>query len=215
MFLVETGEYAKGTQKFTAYTGYAEVPTLKAASGKELGYHYAIAKGAAAFVYIDASGDAAEAAMAPVYPLLYVTNSVGTVTGTGVTATYTLTGVVDGVANTELTTLNSDTSPLKNVVRGKFYDVVKTAEGDITGLTERTDVTTCTTNADLPANGVLGTWAFDGTEKVFIIDAKTGAVSEGVITALLINDQYIVQRASAVSTSPDYNKIGTIYIVKL
>ena len=213
VYLIKTKDGSN--DKFTSYTGFKNVSTVKITKGTENAtavVAYAENDDGVAFIYINAAtaviGDTKDGTMLYVTGTDYVTN------GTDDNVYYTLTGIVDG-AEGEIKTKES--SIVSGLEKGKLYELTVDNDGYVTAKTEQTSSTKYVKktldNANQEAkNGVIAGYTYDGTETVVVIEDN--ALSSGSVSSAKNGDTIYVKVVDSTGTAAEKIAIKTIYIVK-
>ena len=213
VYIVKTND-AKGAAVYNAYTGYKNVPTVAMATGKTATITYvAPTSGALDYVFIDATagsniGDTVAG------DVVYIFNKDNYYTeGTGSNQTYVYCDVaVNGVATEKLTVKAT------NIFTANGLYVVKTNDnGVVTEATVQNTGTTFvkTTLSANAANGIIGTYTYDGTEKVYVIDDNS--ISEGTAESAQAGDTIyvkVVKDTTHGGSAAENIAVQTMYIVK-
>ena len=226
-FLVKTG--TGSDVKYTVYTGYANVPTITAATDKAVVIDYAKnSSGQLKFVYIDASAAASVTADSSAGTIVYILDTDYTTSGKSGEETYTYNAIVDGKKTTITTSTTKDSGDTNNLAVGLYKVTATDKDGNAKTLVLQTSaadngddftkVTSFTNSADAK-NGVVKiagtTYIYDGGETVYVIDAD-GNVSEGTVESLSLGTNaadYAAVYVKKVSNNTTANEIEVMYIV--
>ena len=226
VFVVKTG--TGSDVKYTVYTGYANVPSIKAASGKAVAIDYAMKDGAVKFVYIDASAASSVTADSSSGTIVYILDTDYTTSGKSDEQTYTYNAVVDGKKTTITTSTTKDSGDTNNLAVGLYKVTATDKDGNAKTLVKQNAgtgsgddfkaVTTFTGSTDAK-NGVVKiadtTYIYDGGETVYVIDAD-GNVSEGTVESLSLGTNaadYAAVYVKKVSNNTTANEIEVMFIV--
>ena len=195
--------------KFTAYTGYSNIPTIKANSNKQVTFQWVVDDDAIVFVYVNATaaesvGDTKDT------DIFYATSSDVTVIGSGDSQYFTMEGILNG----EKTTIKSETkSILDNLYANTYLWALKVDDkGYVITGSESKAIETVTAAAK---NGVIvgtNTYAYDGSETVIVID--DGEVVGGGIASAKVGDGIFVKVVDSNGTAAEKVTVKTIYIFK-
>ena len=210
VYIVKTND-AKGAAVYNAYTGYKNVPTVAMAAGKTATITYvAPATGALDYVFIDATagsniGDTVAG------DVVYIFNKDNYYTeGTGSNQTYVYCDVaVNGVATEKLTVKATDIFTANGLYVVKTNDNGVVTEATVQNAGTTFVKTTLSANA---ANGIIGTYTYDGTEKVYVIDDNT--ISEGTAESAQAGDTIYVKVVKSSGSPAEQIAVQTMYIVK-
>jgi len=228
-FLVKTG--TGSDVKYTVYTGYANVPTITAATDKAVVIDYAKnSSGQLKFVYIDASAAASVTADSSAGTIVYIVDTDYTTSGKSGEETYTYNAIVDGKKTTITTSTTKDSGDTNALAVGLYKVTATDKDGNAKTLVKQNAgngsgddfkaVTTFTSSTDTDAkNGVVKiadiTYIYDGGETVYVIDAD-GNVSEGTVESLSLGTNaadYAAVYVKKVSNNTTANEIEVMYIV--
>ena len=226
VFVVKTG--TGSDVKYTVYTGYANVPSIKAASGKAVAIDYAMKDGAVKFVYIDASAASSVTADSSSGTIVYILDTDYTTSGKSDEQTYTYNAVVDGKKTTITTSTTKDSGDTNALAVGLYKVTATDKDGNAKTLVKQNAgtgsgddfkaVTTFTSSTDAK-NGVVKiagtTYIYDGGETVYVIDAD-GNVSEGTVESLSLGTNaadYAAVYVKKVSNNTTANEIEVMFIV--
>ena len=194
-FLVKTG--TGSDVKYTVYTGYANVPTITAATDKAVVIDYAKnSSGQLKFVYIDASAAASVTADSSAGTIVYILDTDYTTSGKSGEETYTYNAIVDGKKTTITTSTTKDSGDTNNLAVGLYKITATDKDGNAKTLVKQATAagsgddfyayTSFGSSADAK-NGVVviagTTYIYDGGETVYVIDADSN-VSEGTVESL-------------------------------
>ncbi|MGI5930202.1 S-layer homology domain-containing protein [Pseudoflavonifractor sp.] len=213
---------------FTVYTGYAAAPTTtntKVALAVD-------SNSRVPFVYVDATGSSATTGETSVNNYLYVLDTVVASRYENGKTYYEIKGVLNG--DTATTTVVADSNTISNLfssgnaVKGLFK-VTLDDNGYVTGSTA-TAVTksgnwvavASTDKANgAPAGGVLavdgtnaGTYTYDGSEKVYIVDETNGTMTEATMESIEAGDKLYVEVVNAGGTAAERVAVKTVYVVR-
>ncbi len=211
---------------YTVYTGYANAPKTTGTS-----IATGVANGFAKFVYVDATAAGATVGGVSDNNYLYVLDTTVAARYVGEDTYYEITGVLNG--DTAVTTVLADSNTITNLfssgsaVKGLFV-VTLDDNGYVTGSTATKVVkgtgnwvAIASTDAanGAPANGVLkvdgtntGTYTYDGTEHVYIVDTTNGTLYEATMDSILDDDKISVEVVDATADNGDQLAVKTVYV---
>ena len=191
------------------------VPSVAMAASKTATVTYgAPATGALDYVFIDATagsniGDTVAG------DVVYIFNKDNYYTeGTGSNQTYVYCDVaVNGVATEKLTVKATDIFTANGLYVVKTNDSGVVTEATVQGTdTAFVETTNLSANA---ANGIIGTYTYDGTEKVYVIDDNS--ISEGTAESAQAGDTIyvkVVKDTTHGGSAAENIAVQTMYIVK-
>ena len=234
IFVVKTGT-TPADIKYTAYTGYKNIPTVISDSGNAVVTDYAYARGSVAFVYVNASTAKSVIADSSKYDLVYITNDDCTTVRIDKDNTaYQYKAVINGEKGT-LTTLNTtvdtgSTALTKGLYKVTMVDektgyatalVIQNAGNDGANNDDYKKITNLTGATDAK-DGVLYvdsvTYTYDGSETVYVID-KMGNVREGSVADLDLAtnaadySMLFVKEVNNNVTTTTIHEIETVYLI--
>lgn len=199
---------------FNSYTGFANVPTIKATTGETLTAKYVTENGKVVFIYIDATSNS-NVGESTVNNVFYVTGTTVTTVGTGSDTYYTLNGILDG----EKATIKSKVADFEvasgsAMTANTFYDLSINEDGYVTAATTTTFSATGTANDDLITNiadGSFGGYLWNDKTEVYVID--DGEVTKGTVDSIAVGDAWKIILPTTYATVAEQNTIEVLYIV--
>ena len=211
VYVVETTKDAKSV--FTSYTGFVNVPTIKADAGYTVTAKYVTENSKVVFVYIDATANAT-VGESTVNNIFYPTSATVTTVGTGSDVYYTVNGILDGVA----TTLKSKVVDFKVASGAKmtvklFYTLDINEEGYVTAAAHTTfDANGRADQAmiDAIADGSFAGYLWNDKTEVYVI--TEGKVTTGSVESITLDDYWYAD-LPATGTAAEQNTIKVLYIV--
>jgi len=213
VYVVKTDK--NGKDVFTSYTGFANVPSIKA-SGAALDAKYVMDGSKVIFVYIDASANSNVGEVSTTDNIFYAPNATVTTNGSGTDVTYTVNGILDGQA----TTITSTVAGFE-VVAGPaamaaktFYTLTINEEGKVTGAATTSFSADAVADQDLLdgiAGGAFNGYLWNDKTAVYVINTD-GTVAEGTVDSIALGDHWYVKLNTTGSVA-NQNTIKTLYIV--
>ena len=218
VYVVRTYKTGTTTEQFATYTGFANVPSIKA-TGTIYADWAKDADGNVVFVYIDAAanGNVGETTK----NVFYRTSATVTTVGTGSSKYYTM----DGFLNGEGTTIQSKADDFKVVsgaapARYGFYDLTVDGNGYVTAAAAKTFnlADNKTVTSSILSNMTKGT--FDGklysnsATTVYVIDGSEITKADSLESSGIgVGDSYYADRVGTDSAT-DAITMKTMYIIK-
>ena len=214
VYVVKTGTSA-ANYKFTPYTGFANVPSIKANGGTLSAYFVKDTNNNVSLVYIDAT--ASSIVGETVTNLFYTADKEYTEVGTS-TKTYTMNGVLNG-ENTTITAKDANKTVITTTIQeGTFYNLTIT-DGYVTAAAIETfadawetqfvvidsDITSVTKDS-------LRGMTWDNDTKVYVINAK-GESAPTTVDGIVTGDTAYVVRYNSGSATKQ-NTIKVMYLVR-
>ena len=212
---------ANNNKVFNAYTGYENVPTVKAGAAQNIDVFFMKnASNEVVFVYADASGSVLnEVGDSTTSNIFYATGTSIDKIGTGDTAYYSLAGILNG-ANDTIKSKKSDFNTI--AASKKFYKLTVDGEGYVTaatnafnwsdtGTTSGTAVTIDMANEKTEStfNGRL----IGSDTKIYVIETD-GTARTGSYTDFVAGDVYYANVDTTASTEAGKNTFTKVFIVK-
>ena len=213
-YLVKTDD-----DKFVAYTGFKNVPTITADTGKAVAYNFVNDGSIAEFVYIDAS-NAKNVGDTTTGDIFYVTSTNYSETLVGDDTIFQLTGILNGKEGTikmEAKEVVGD-GPKTELEKNKLYELKVDNDGYVTAATEQKATGTAYVKETVKTEAKDGVivveassknYTYSDSTKVIVIDGED--VISGTISAADAGETVYIKTVG--NDGADAISIEVIYII--